>query len=178
MSRRLPLELVVQSLDLSVDRKRALGEIPESAWTRLLRLTDEARLTLPLAIRCADFLPAETAARVRSNLRSNYVRRERVIADWREIAGSLGENGIEFIVLKGLSHWPFYAEDPAHRPQYDFDVYCPPDSIHQAQAAIIALGYEPLRDQDGLKTDHLPALIRRTGFKWRGDYFDPALPLS
>jgi hypothetical protein len=77
-----------------------------------------------------------------------------------------------------LSHWPFYGDDPAHRPQYDFDVYCPGDSILRARDAIVALGYEPLEERDGPKTDHLPALIRRTGFEWRGDYFDPALPLT
>ena len=27
-------------------------------------------------------------------------------------------------------------------------------------------------------TDHLPALIRKTGWEWRGDFFDPEIPLA
>ena len=27
-------------------------------------------------------------------------------------------------------------------------------------------------------TDHLPVLIRRTGWEWRGDFFDPDIPMG
>jgi hypothetical protein len=40
------------------------------------------------------------------------------------------------------------------------------------------LGYEPI--QAGLKTptDHVPTMIRKTGWEWRGDFFDPNIPVS
>ncbi|HWD99466.1 MAG TPA: nucleotidyltransferase family protein, partial [Bryobacteraceae bacterium] len=28
------------------------------------------------------------------------------------------------------------------------------------------------------RTDHLPTLVRKTGWRWRGDYYDPAMPLN
>ncbi|MDP9171879.1 MAG: nucleotidyltransferase family protein, partial [Acidobacteriota bacterium] len=80
------------------------------------------------------------------------------------------------VLLKGLTHWPYYCDHPSHRPQYDFDFYTPAGSIQAAREAISTLGYEPVAAR-GAATDHLPAMIRRTGFQWKGDYFDPDLPL-
>jgi hypothetical protein len=173
-----PLVKVVRSLHFQEDQRNLLRDIPESAWPKLLRLTDDARLTLPLAIRCAASLPGVVRERVERNLQSNLERHARVIADWQEIAGALASRGVEFTMLKGLSHGPLYCDYPAHRPQYDFDLYCPEDSIAEARDAIAALGYEPLHAAGGPATDHLPAMIRKTGYQWRGDYFDPALPLT
>ena len=42
----------------------------------------------------------------------------------------------------------------------------------------LGLGYEPLGGGDCHPVDHLPTLIRKTGWEWRGDYFDPELPLA
>jgi len=173
-----PLACVVESLNLSADRRGVLRKIADSAWPGLLHLTDEARLTLPLAIRCADVLPASVRARVEANLESNLRRHERAAAEWREIGRALHEGGIEFLMLKGLTHWPMYVAEAWHRPQYDFDIYCPGDSAAKAFKAICGLGYEAHKPAKGPETDHLPALIRRTGFEWRGDYFDAALPMT
>jgi hypothetical protein len=35
-----------------------------------------------------------------------------------------------------------------------------------------------MREMEGFPTDHLPVMIRKTGFEWRNDYFDPLLPFS
>jgi hypothetical protein len=167
---------VVRSLCFRSDRRHLLKTIPQAAWPGLLRLTDEARLTLPLALRCSDTLPPAIRERVAGNLRDNARRHARMLADWREIAGSLQACGSGFLMLKGLTNWPFFVDEPWHRPQYDFDLYCPGESIRAAQEAIAALGYKPIRN-GGHATDHLPSMIRRTGYRWQGDYFDPALPL-
>jgi hypothetical protein len=173
-----PLAAVVRALHFQEDRRALLLEIPEPVWPALLHLTDEARLTLPLAIRCGNMLPRIAAERVQRSLWSNQQRHSRVVAGWREISHALVESRVEFAVLKGLTHWPFYSDDLAHRPQYDFDIYCPDESILKARDAIAALGYEALHPAGGPATDHLPAMIRKTGYMWTGDYFDPALPLS
>jgi hypothetical protein len=141
-------------------------------------MTDEARLTLPLAIRCSKVLSPSVAERVGRNLSRNRQRHSQVVNGLREICQALVANGVEFLVLKGLTHTPFYSDDVAHRPQYDFDIYCPGRSIMEARDAIAALGYEALHPAGGPATDHLPAMIRKNGYKWTGDYFDPALPLS
>lgn len=167
---------VVRSLRFDSDNRELLRGIPEAAWPSLLSLTDEARLTLPLAIRCSQSLPLRVRERVAENLRSNARRHERVLSEWQEIAAALSSEGLEFAMLKGLTHTPGFAEQPWHRPQYDFDLYCPGESILRAREAIAALGYQPISN-GGKATDHLPSMIRRTGYQWRGDYFDPELPL-
>ncbi|MES1261699.1 MAG: nucleotidyltransferase family protein [Acidobacteriota bacterium] len=171
-----PLLTVVRSLHFGDDRRDLLKTVPESSWPRLLRLTDDARLTLPLALRCSEALPPPIRQRVAASLGSNARRHARTLADWREIAGSLQAREVGFVMLKGLTNWPWFVDEPWHRPQYDFDLYCPADSIGAARDAIAALGYEPIL-HGGQATDHLPSMVRRTGYKWRGDYFDPALPL-
>jgi Uncharacterised nucleotidyltransferase len=173
-----PLETVVRSLHFQDDRTDLLRSLPESVWPSLLHLTDEARLTLPLAIRCGANLPATVRRRVQQDLKRNAERYVRTVAEWREIATVLQRRGIEVVLLKGLTHWPFYCDDPAHRPQYDLDFYCPEESIHAAGEAITTLGYESSEARhEPSAQHHLRAMIRRSGFRWQGDYFDPALPL-
>ncbi len=40
------------------------------------------------------------------------------------------------------------------------------------------LGYEATSHTSDPGADHLPVMIRRTGWKWRGDYYDPDMPPS
>src|SRR5438552_17858098 len=40
----------------------------------------------------------------------------------------------------------------------------------------MALGYDPLTVKDEFPADHMPLLIRRTGWRWRGDYYDAEQP--
>jgi len=67
---------------------------------------------------------------------NNAKRHVRLIEAQREIAIILERQGIEFAVLKGLSQWPYYTENPQQRPQYDIDIYCPRHSLHAALAAV------------------------------------------
>ena len=48
----------------------------------------------------------------------------------------------------------------------------------QARDALVSLGYEPLVGFDDVPLDHLPAMIRKTGWQWRGDYFDVEIPFA
>ena len=178
MTAKSPLAVVIRSLHFQEDRRDELGEIPESVWPKLLHLMDDSRLTLPVAVRCGESLPPAIRERVEGNLKSNLPRHLQAVADWREIYAALAASGIDFITLKGSSHWPFYCDNAAHRPQYDFDLYCPRESIFEARGVIAGLGYEALYPAGGPATDHLPAMIRKTGYRWSGNYFDPALPLT
>ena len=172
-----PLMAVVQSLRFDRDHSQALHEISPEAWRGLLPCTDEAQLTLPLAIRRRNILPEPVRLRVEQNLARNAQRHERVVAAYEEVADALRSRTIEFISLKGLTHWPLYCDDLRSRPQYDIDLYCPPQSISGGRT-IASLGYEPIRASRGPATDHLPSMIRKTGFRWRGDYYDPEMPLT
>jgi MFS family permease len=49
--------------------------------------------------------------------------------------------------------------------------------VHRAFDVAKSLGFEPLRASNG-RVDHLPTMIRKTGWEWRGDFFDPEIPVS
>jgi hypothetical protein len=168
---------VVRGLDFQDDRSEPIRGIAIGKWPRLLSLTDEAQLTLPLAIRRRDCLPPNVRDRADRNLARNAQRACQTRNLYRGIAERLLARGVEFLVLKGMTHGTPWCDDLAHRPQFDLDLYCPPEAMQPAAETIASLGYEPVRPQRGAPADHLPAMIRRTGFQWKGDYYDPELPL-
>ena len=153
-----------------------LEAVQASEWPQLLRSTDREGITLALGARCRGSLPRQVQARIDRNMVNNAKRHVRLIEAQREIAIILERQGIEFAVLKGLSQWPYYTENPQQRPQYDIDIYCPRHSLHAALAAVRTLGYEAWHDRDSHAADHLPVMIRKTGWTWRDDYYDPDMP--
>ena len=173
-----PLLTVLRSLSLGQDRRSDLRSISEADWRRLLALTDRSQLTLPLAVRCRHEVPAWVQERLDGNLQNNAIRHDRILDAYQEVARVLSSKGIDFMVLKGLGQWPHYCDDLRHRPQYDLDLYCPADAIQPALEAIQSLGYEPFGRKGRTVTDHLPPLIRKTGWRPDGDYYDPDMPLT
>jgi hypothetical protein len=155
-----------------------LETIPENIWPALLRATDSSHLTLALGVRHQSALPESVRARIDRNLAGNAARYDRVLAAHSQITAALSLYGIEYVVLKGLSQWPYYCDDPRKRSQYDIDIYVPDESMSRAVKAVRDLGYEPVSDTPDPGADHLPAMIRKTGWTWRGDYYDPEMPLS
>jgi hypothetical protein len=156
----------------------SLQSIPEHRWPALLDATDRAHLTLALAVRCGALLPASARVRVERNLAGNAERYSRLIATSREISGALEAAGVEFVFLKGLTHRPYFTDQSEHRPQYDIDLYCRGAGLTVARQAVDKLGFEQLPNRRDGPVDHLPTMIRRTGWRWRGDYFDPEQPFS
>jgi hypothetical protein len=154
-----------------------LAEIHAKDWPEVLNRTDRAQLTLPLGVRRGSSLPETARARIDQSLGNNKKRYAAMRAAQCEIADHLRARGVEFLVLKGLSQSPWYNDDPRHRPQYDIDLYCPDGAIAMAAEAIRTLGYEPA-GTGGARTDHLTVMIRKTGWTWRGDYYDPEMPPS
>ncbi len=101
----------------------------------------------------------------------NAIRVQRIAAAYGEIAPLF-----DHVVLKGFTHVPDFTPDPNTRVQYDLDLYVPPAQKEKARDALLGLGYEPVGRMEGLAMDHLPTMVRKTGWQWRGDYFDPDLP--
>ncbi len=172
------LQAILRSLSLGCDRSGDLRGIPDSQWRRLLALTDRSQLTLPLGVRCVRELPEWVQERLAGNLRNNAIRYERVLDTYQQVAQALSAAGVEFIVLKGFAQWPNYCEDLRQRPQYDLDLYCPPPAIERAFDAVQSLGYEPFGQKGKIAIDHLPPMIRKTGWRPGGDYYDPDMPLT
>jgi hypothetical protein len=156
----------------------SLQSIPEHRWPALLAVTDRAHLTLALAVRCGALLPAPARARVQRNLAGSAERYSRLVAASCEINDALDAAGVEFVFLKGLTHRPYFNDKSEHRPQYDIDLYCPGAGLTVARRAVEKLGFESLPNRRDGPVDHLPTMIRRTGWRWRGDYFDPEQPFS
>jgi MFS family permease len=97
---------------------------------------------------------------------------------YRALDGRLRKAGIDYLALKGLAHCPEFGSGASDRVQYDIDLYTPSERVHAARDAVIGLGFTPLDSMERFPTDHLPALIRKTGWEWRGDFFDPEIPIA
>lgn len=133
-----------------------------------LAFADRTQLTLLLA---PFDLPPAARAHVDSALARNTIRMRRIAEVYQEFAGAF-----DHVELKGRTHAPDFVDDPSLRVQYDLDLYTPPDQRETARDALLALGYLPIGGQEQLAMDHLPTMVRKTGWQWRGDYFDPELP--
>jgi hypothetical protein len=169
---------VLKALRFHDRSTREIEAIPESVWPALLHATDRAHLTLALGVRCRDSLPESARLRIDRNLAGNSARHRGLIAAHSQIADALSLYRIDYVVMKGLSQWPWYVDDPSQRPQYDIDIYVPRESMSGAAKAIHALGYGFLNGILDPGADHLPVMIRRTGWTWRDDYYDPEMPIS
>ncbi len=134
-------------------------------------------MTLCLGLTCREHLPEWVRSRIDGNLASNAARWERTKATYREVASAFEPAGLEFLVLKGFTHYPRFVSDPRYRPQGDLDLLLPQEIVSQAFDAAIGLGYQPIAEHS-YPIDHLPMMVRRTGWQWRGDFFDAESPVS
>jgi predicted MFS family arabinose efflux permease len=134
------------------------------------------QLALPLLERHGPELPACLLTALQQRAEKNRTRWRRVRASHDEVARAL--IGIDFAVLKGFALCPDFASSPESRVQYDIDLLFRPDTAVAARDAVATLGYEPIRAAERFPVDHLPTMIRKTGWEWRGDYFDPEIPVS
>lgn len=157
---------------------RAAGKPRDADWLDALAFCDRAQLTLTLAAAAGDSLPELGRERLARNLEENTERLESVRGLERQIGEWLEGAGIEFVFLKGTTQWPHFVPDLHRRVQYDVDLFCPAADAKRAWESIREKGYEPLAGNPDLPTDHFPALIRKTGWKWRGNHYDPEGPLA
>jgi len=172
------VEALLSALRFQNPDTQALQALSDYDWRRLLSFTDLMRLTLPLGRACGGVLPAWVGARLRRNFEDNSEHFEGVKSAYKEIADALQAANAEFLVIKGFAQCPEFSEDARLRPQSDIDLFCPPDSIFRARDALLDLGYEPDTRLDHLPSDHLPPMARKTDWQWRGNFFDPDLPLG
>jgi hypothetical protein len=174
------LRVLIHSLrfDQQADSHSDLRKLSEAEWRALVTLADEARLTLPLGIRHRKLLPDAVRHRIDRNLAGNAQRFTRSVDAHEEVSQALARRGVPFVVLKGLSHFPYFCDSPQFRPQYDIDIHCRVEHITAARAAMSAIGYRCVARDAHARTDHLPTMVRDTGWRWRGDYYDPDMPLN
>lgn len=170
---------VLAALNFSTPAASALCTIPSEKWPATLSFCDGAGLTVPLYLRCRDDLPQEVRSQIANKLRNNVARWTRLKSTFAEISSAFEASRIKFAVLKGFSQWPLFAGDPRHRSQYDIDLLLERCDLDRAAEIARHLGFEPAVPVGRRPVvDHFPTLIRRTGWVWRDDYFDPDIPFS
>ena len=156
-----------------------LQRLTDAEWRDALNFTILPQLTLPLrASPARDSMPPWAQERTDACTARNLERLHRVEALYRALDAQLRAAGIEYLALKGMAHCPEFCATAAGRVQYDIDLYTPQECAHAARDAVVALGFEPMESMERFPTDHLPALIRKTGWEWRGDFFDPEIPIA
>jgi MFS family permease len=131
-----------------------------------------------LGLRCHEDLPDWVRSRIDHNLAASTERWQRIKSAYIEAATAFQIKGLECVVLKGFSHSPLFTDEPRHRWQGDIDLLFSEDHLLAARDAALQLGYEPITPFDRHPINHLPTLVRKTGWEWRGDHFDPEIPVS
>ncbi|HVJ09510.1 MAG TPA: nucleotidyltransferase family protein [Acidisarcina sp.] len=169
---------LMAALQLKGASTTALQELTANQWSQLLEVADLAHLTLFLSEVRSDGFPQWVAERLKRNVADNEARFERVKRTYEEAAAALERAHIEFMVLKGFTQSPDYVKNPRLRTQSDLDLFCPLEGLERAKTALEGIGYEAERSMEYSRADHLPAMIRRGSWAWRGNPFDPDMPLS
>ena len=169
---------MLDTLHFATPRLDVLNSLTDAQWRELIHFCHRTQLAIPFALQCRDRLPPWVADRFEKDLVNNAERWRRTKRAYRNISRAFAAAGLEFVTLKGFTHAPAFVVDPSHRAQYDLDLLFPREQIVAAREAALGIGYEPVSGRDRHPTDHLPTLIRKTGWEWRGDYFDPELPVA
>jgi MFS family permease len=169
---------LMDALSFGPARQDGLRAMNDADWKHILSHWGFVRLTLPLRQRFGDDLPIWVREQIDRNIADNTERFSRIATMYREIAAALNECGAEHVVLKGFAHWPASMQGPRFRAQSDIDLFCPPQSILRARDALLGLGYESVQGVEHQDSDHLPPLVRKVDWRWRGRHFDPEIPLG
>jgi predicted MFS family arabinose efflux permease len=169
---------VIAALKFRNPEREALQKLHDSEWTELLLFCDRMHLTIPIGRTCGDHLPNSVRSRINQNISDNAERFARIKTVYSQVASALRDAGVEYLILKGFAQWPGYAEDPRLRLQSDIDIFCHPESAVRARDAVLPLGYKSLEGLEDVASDHLPPLIRQVSWEWRGNSYDPKMPVS
>lgn len=157
------------------DAGRLCGTRQEK-WPELLNWCDRRQVTLLLHALYANQMPEAVERRIAESRARYAVRFARLERDSAEIAEALDRRGIEFVLLKGMSHAPELTPDPLLRGQGDIDLWFADEDVESARRTLADLGYKP-RSRRGKDGRHLAPMARPSTWKWRGDLFDPEMPI-
>jgi len=169
---------LISALSFGSPRPELLRTLDDAQWRDILIFGDLMHLTIPLAQRWGDHCPNWVRSRIDENIADNTRRFQIIKTTYAEIADVLRTARLEHVVLKGFTKSPDYAPEPRHRSQSDIDLFCPPQMISGARDVLSTIGYEPVYEFENMPWDHLPPLRRKTSWRWRGNAYDPEMPLS
>jgi MFS family permease len=169
---------VIEALRFGSPRFELLETLTTDEWRMALSFSDRSQLTLPLGLSCGEHLPDLVRSRIDGNLANMRERWRRIKNTYCEIAAAFDAAGLEFVVLKGFTNCPRFVREPWHRRQGDLDVLFEQERVEQAYAVAQGIGYAPITPGDQHPMNHLPTLVRKTGWEWSGDHFAADIPIS
>jgi hypothetical protein len=163
---------MIRALFEMLGKGAAAPVFSEADWRELLAFADRTQLTLHL--RGKPGLPAWLAEEIEKRYRNNAERRRRLRGAYAEVSRVLGDAEIEFVLLKGFTHELGF--DGSRRVQYDLDLLTAPGDIGRARRALECIDYAP-HGAKSLSEEHSRPLVRPSNWSWRGDYYDPEMPI-
>jgi hypothetical protein len=143
-------------------------------WQSLLKFADESQCTLFL--QGAAGLPDWFAKEIDDRLARNAERRKRILQAYQEVSGTLRSRGLEFVLLKSFTHEDGFGIEGAQRVQYDLDFLLAASELSAGHAALLGIGYAPHGTSE-LSGLHGRPLVKPGDWRWRGDYYDPDMPI-
>lgn len=165
------------ALHLADPATDGLRTLTPAEWRQALDYCARHRLTLPLRDAARDAMPAEIRAEVDDNAARYRTRLPMFAALYADIHRRLGAAGLEFVALKGMASAQALGLPVASRVQYDIDLYLPRPAALAAQKLLSESGWSPVKAMEAFPTDHLPVLLPKTAWQWRGDLFDLEMPI-
>ncbi|MFN8006568.1 MAG: nucleotidyltransferase family protein [Terriglobia bacterium] len=159
------------------------ASISEIQWEKALHEMDSGGMVFHFLSKMTvrgdlKLLPPRIQERLFRNLRDQSQRQTVICKEFLELNRLLKQEGVRYLCLKGLTSYPEFIEDPLYRVQYDFDFFVYEDDLRKAGTQFRALGFEPLASKPNAHTHHLPTMIKRNGWEWRGNHYDPGIPCS
>ena len=173
-----PVAAVFDALHLTDPRPEPLLRATDQEWRQALAFCDRSQLTLALRRLYRERMPDWVRERTDADASKNSLRLTAIRDLYRNLSEWFSATGIAFVALKGLTQCPKFWPQAESRVQYDVDLYVPRVQILPARDLLLRQGFESISGMDNSPTDHLPALIRKTGWQWRGDYYDPEIPIA
>jgi hypothetical protein len=169
---------LISALNFRNSELERLRVLDNSEWKQLLAFGDQMHLTIPLLQAGGEHCPDWVRTRVSRNISDNTRRFLLIKNTYAALADALREAHVEYVILKGFTKSPDYVPDPRHRIQSDIDILCRRETIFRARDALYAIGYRSQHEFDDQPWDHLPPLRQKTEWRWRGNAYDPEMPLS
>jgi len=156
-----------------------LAALPSADWEEILSWTDRKRLTLQLFARLDPYqIPDDVREALETRREKNRRRLALLRDETAKVLAILQAEGLRASILKGLTLAPNFVPNLDLRQQYDLDLYLSERNAVKAHGLLLSRGsYAVDQDNEG-RASHLPALIPKSSWEWRGDFFDLEIPMS
>jgi hypothetical protein len=165
----------LELLQFQTPSTHRLAFLNDAERHRFLEWCDARQLTLLLPQVSSSALPAWIIGPTLQKTARYELRYKRLKQELFEIVDAFNGAALEFVMLKGLSHAPAFTPDARLRAQGDIDLWLLGSSVYKGQDVLKSLGYVPLLKS---RSRHLAPMARPSAWRWRGDVFDPEMPIS